>query len=195
MESSSPREAAAALLLRQRLRSLFFDVKKLSYDRPVVFSSYERFCRGTSMTVAQLTALEDLRDGCTLMRTQDDITTCVILYNEAQKNLRRRNFTLAHELGHIYLGHKEDNNQNETEANIFASEFVMPSSLVAELARKQGFWPNAQQLCSIFNISTEAATMRLDYIADYRPLSAAEQALPLRFGGLLPSSHGAVVDI
>lgn len=41
-------------------------------------------------------------------------------------NSPRQRFTLCHEIGHIILDHKEQSNNNEKEANEFASELMFP---------------------------------------------------------------------
>ena len=61
-----------------------------------------------------------------------------IRYNSTHSNTRNR-FTVAHEIGHLLLGHTSDcgrgmesNSPLETEANQFAAELLMPLSLLKE---------------------------------------------------------------
>lgn len=57
----------------------------------------------------------------------------LIYYN----NLKDRStikFTLAHELGHIVLGHKEDNEVANKEANCFARNFICPIPIIDGLS-------------------------------------------------------------
>lgn len=49
----------------------------------------------------------------------------VIYYNE-QKDETTKRFTLAHELGHIILGHTQDNEKENKEANCFARNLLCP---------------------------------------------------------------------
>lgn len=96
--------------------------------------------------------------------------TVGVLYNKNQPQVRQR-FTVAHELGHLVLGHTVGVNQHnelinlsadepiEVEANIFAAELLMPfdwlkkepkngQNVIDELARK-------------YQVSTEAMGWRL----------------------------------
>ena len=87
-----------------------------------------------------------------------------IIYNDTE-NSRRCRFTIAHELGHIFLGHllintpeyktfaiRED---NESEANVFARDLLAPACVLHEL---KVF--TARDIANLCNISLEAATYR-----------------------------------
>ena len=81
----------------------------------------------------------------------------------------RDNFTVAHELGHIYLNHRPDDNgvfrrsgkstQEEIEANLFAAEFLMPKDKFTEAAQKFDFDENS--LANEFEVSKTAALVRM----------------------------------
>lgn len=181
--------------MTQRLRSLFLDVTKLRYDHPILFRPYGVFCRETRMTLAQLREQADLRDGCMLRRTRGGTTVSIVLYNEEQPNIRRRNFTLAHEIGHIYLGHEEDATEEETEANMFASELLMPTGLVWELFRRTRGVLSPDDLCQVFAVSRQAAANRLRGMGkQYRP-SPLDKAIVNHLGRLLPNIDGPVIDL
>ena len=117
---------AIRLLLNQRLYSLRIDVLKLKYDKLIIFDTLSHYCSTTRATLDELTAHTDLRDGCTLNVLGPDGTLHIVLYNESTFNPGRRSFTLAHEVGHIYLEHQNDTHNNEAEANCFASTLLMP---------------------------------------------------------------------
>ncbi len=61
----------------------------------------------------------------------------VIGYND-NKNIHRQRFTVAHEIGHMILRHttshvyldSDSNKPEETEANQFAAELLMPTSML-----------------------------------------------------------------
>lgn len=55
-----------------------------------------------------------------------------VIYNE-KKDYTTIRFTLAHELGHIILGHQKDDNNENKEANCFARNFLCPIPAVTEL--------------------------------------------------------------
>ncbi len=75
----------------------------------------------------------------------------------------RRRFTIAHEIGHLLLGHacndrQDDGSHNETEANIFAAELLMPLSLI-----KKDFASlhDVGELSKLYRVSAESVTIRL----------------------------------
>jgi hypothetical protein len=195
MKADKAREAAAELLLRQRLRSLFLDVTKLRYDRPILFRTYRDFCRETRMTLEELTANGRLPDGFTLKPVQDDNTPCVILYNEQQQNLRRRNFTLAHEVGHIYLDHRDDSGKNEAEANRFASELLMPEALLREMVSRLGRPLTAVDVIETFALSRQAANLRLRELGFLGIPTAQDQEILHRFSPLLPNYDDPIINL
>lgn len=103
---------------------------------------------------------------------------------EASASPRRRRFTIAHEVGHFRMhlpivgvfpdrpqdiaevtvdvrsGDRDsDHQRREREANIFASELLMPEPLVVEHARATGF--NLAALSERFDVSVPAMRLRL----------------------------------
>lgn len=81
----------------------------------------------------------------------------IILINPANSTLERNRFTIAHEIGHIYLQHVSTNNKLiEKEANMFASRILMPMFLIKELNIT-----SAEELAKISQVSIEAATWRM----------------------------------
>jgi len=101
------------------------------------------------------------------------------IYVNDKDNEPRRNFTIAHELGHHFLHIKDDvkdivvsfrglKNKTEREADIFAAELLMPKELVISEYRKLPF-PTANYLSGLFDVSILAMKYRLkelelDYI-------------------------------
>lgn len=85
----------------------------------------------------------------------------MVLINRIQSANRMR-FSIAHELGHIFLGHdnRRDVDTVHQEANIFAAELLMPSDhishLVANLGRK-----DIRRLAEFYFVSEEAIKVRL----------------------------------
>lgn len=106
--------------------------------------------------------LQDGVSGVTIVNGND----FVIIYRDAESS-RRCRFTIAHELGHIALGHLTVDStayrtfaiQNDTEssANVFARDLLAPACVLHELQVLTA--PEISQLC---NISLEAATFRAD---------------------------------
>ena len=104
-----------------------------------------------------------------LLKTNKEHT---IVINKNQ-NLRRKRFTLAHEIGHYLLGHlsnvdfgltcrnsksAEGIDIEEIEANTFAAELLVPEMLIRE-------WHKANKsphfLAEIFNVSESVINYRL----------------------------------
>lgn len=87
-----------------------------------------------------------------------------IIYNDTEPSTRCR-FTIAHELGHIFLGHLMINktayrtfqlsDENEIAANVFVRDLLAPACVLHELHALQ-----AADIARLCNISLEAATYR-----------------------------------
>lgn len=74
-----------------------------------------------------------------------------IVFNNEMPEGRIR-FSLAHELGHIALGHTRSTSTTESEANFFASNFLAPRIAIHFAKCK-----NQNDVSKIFNITHEAA--------------------------------------
>lgn len=112
----------------------------------------------------------------------------VIFYNQSRPLCRRR-FTVAHELGHLALGHAALPGSRpahgppaERAANAFAGELLAPSCVLLALAVDSA--PQIARLCAL---SPQAAAVRMDQLrragpGPLAPLSPAGQRLCRRFG-------------
>ena len=75
----------------------------------------------------------------------------------------RRRFTIAHEIGHLLLNHTCTGKQNdgthyETEANVFASELLVPRGLIKkDFARLQ----DARELSKLYRVSDQTISIAL----------------------------------
>ena len=83
----------------------------------------------------------------------------IVCYNEQMASNRIR-FSLAHELGHIILGHVTDEKEKEIEANYFASNLLSP-----RMAIHYAHCKNVNDVVKIFKLSEQAASNAFD---DYR---------------------------
>lgn len=99
-----------------------------------------------------------------------------VIYINTRDHPNRQRFTIAHEIGHHYLGHTRDGvtkfrdnpnhystgyqNPVELEANEFAAELLMPSEAIIALIERKGI-TNPTQLASIFDVSESAMYWRL----------------------------------
>lgn len=84
----------------------------------------------------------------------------IIAYNDrkAAKNSRRMLFTLAHELGHVWLDHTELSDLAEKEANFFAKYLITNPILIEQL---KCFSP--EQIMHDLGCGYETATYGLNY--------------------------------
>lgn len=94
-----------------------------------------------------------------------------IHFNPRDASVRQR-FTIAHELGHIALGHTANGTRYrddfssaardwaEIEANGFAAELLMPAEAVRRVVRS-GRFASIQAMAQLFNVSGTAMTYRL----------------------------------
>lgn len=90
----------------------------------------------------------------------------MIFYNDIDCTIGRQRFTVAHELGHVLLGHTPSrhnrepspaDNPKETAANVFASRLLAPACVL---------WgcgvTNAEQVAKLSDISLPAAQFRME---------------------------------
>lgn len=94
------------------------------------------------------------------------------IYVNAENSLTRRRFTVAHELGHYFLHHDDGQELNyldlrstkstieETEANRFAAELLMPEEQVRNEYSNLLF-PTVDALARKFQVSKQAMKYRL----------------------------------
>ena len=182
-------ELARELLLRQKPARLPVKVERLIFDRNLVIDSLERYCALTGDTLERLCAgaYAALKDGCVLVKQRKNRKIYIILYNNRVGSLRRRNFTLAHEVGHIYLEHQEDGPEEERQANAFAAELLMPRVLASEYLKMLGDSPDpAFALAQTFSVSMSMARLRLRSIAREETCAALEKELLTRYRTALP---------
>jgi Zn-dependent peptidase ImmA (M78 family) len=95
----------------------------------------------------------------------------MVIEVEAHTHPHRQRFTIAHELGHYLLGHSpvfcvfddrdtsDPRRINEYQANIFASELLMPDAWIRERWREL---TDVQAMARAFYVSPEAMFRRLD---------------------------------
>jgi len=188
-------QMARELLLSQKTVRLPISVERLSFERNVVIDSLEHYCVMTDSTMQQLCAGNDavLKDGCTLVRRQGNKNIYVILYNARTGPVRRQSFTLAHEVGHIYLGHQEDDPESERQANAFAAELLLPQVLAAKFLNglPDGTDPVAA-LARAFAVSLSMARQNWLKLAP-RDYTDQERQLLLRYEIALPHKDAPVL--
>ena len=131
-------------------------------EQDIIVCSYQEFSKSTGVSLKDLSLNGKLGDGFFVSGIRGFRT--MIFYNAAIYTPRVR-FTLIHEVGHIMLNHNRNAKIEESEANFFASQFLMPSAIILEL-RIRGYNPDVNKLCRIFNVSQAAANIKLNHLAE-----------------------------
>ncbi len=83
---------------------------------------------------------------------------CWYIYYNDEKNYKRINNTIMHEIGHIVLDHTEDSELAEKEVNFFAKYALCPPVLI----HKYKLF-NPEDISDAFEISYEASIYALEY--------------------------------
>ncbi len=99
--------------------------------------------------------------------TQNRGASIFILYNDERPLVRKR-FSVAHELGHLYLGHLHGNSStyldaisfDEFEANTFAAHLLMPPTLLRDDIRAGK--KDVEGLAKKYQVSVEAMWWQID---------------------------------
>lgn len=151
---------ATKLLYRQNVSNRILDIQNLTYDKSIIFDSIQNYCQLTRQPIANFLSEEKqmLKDGCTIYLPEYDCY--IVLYNAEIHCFEHLNWTLAHEVGHIYLGHTDDGDLEEVEAHYFASQLFMPDFTLKMMSKHYG--PvTAEDIIEIFGVSAPAAKKRV----------------------------------
>ena len=105
-----------------------------------------------------------------------DGNSAIILINSYLENLGRKRFTIAHELGHFIIPNHNNttyqcdrfrieefgNRNQETEANIFASELLFPTKEAKEIVRKHSVSSSLiEKHAELYGMSLSAVAVKL----------------------------------
>lgn len=131
---------------------------------PVKVSRIAKQADITLLRNSAVNLLTQNESGTTLMQNDK----LYIIYADEQSPQRCR-FTIAHELGHIFLGHLFSKDGNgfattddaEHSANVFARDLLAPACVLHELHAT-----NAAAIANLCDISLEAATYRAERMAE-----------------------------
>jgi len=155
--TSRPKSAAA----RHSADALLRDAK--IKEAPVRISDVVRYVPDRyNLTVAGWHDLPDKVDALT--RKEAGIT--IIGYNN-KVSVTRQKFSVAHELGHLYMGHLHGQSSidlnstanDEVEANQFAAQLIMPPAMLRKDI-KEGL-KDPKQLAKKYGVSEEAMWWKL----------------------------------
>ena len=126
--------------------------------------TYDEVMAKAGMPVRYLFKMEHMKnqDAVTLRHVFENGTIGYELFYDSHANPSRRQFTLAHELGHILLHHHMENEEEEKEANHFASFLLMPRPALELFAGDVRDTSEILELTTtVFSVSASAAQIAL----------------------------------
>ena len=147
---------ATKLLLQQDLDSLYIDIRKFKFDRPIIIDSYQHYAEVTHRSFYDFYC--DEQNGCGVFKLRSGLN--VILYDDDETCETRKHWGIVHEVGHIYLNHDSDERTEEIEAHFFTAQITMPEVALLYAYKCQGNL-SAEDIHNNFNASLESACRRV----------------------------------
>lgn len=188
-------DKVAGLLLEQRLHRLPVNPQKLGYPFTVIFDTLEGYASNSTAILRDLKSHPYLQDGVAIRLPQKE-DHFLVLYNP-EKSKGRTSFTLAHEIGHIILGHLDkqiSDDADEKFADMFSAELLMPRCLIKKLVQQYGkAWAISQN--RIFGVSAYALAVRVNSLNHSFEMSEKESALLKIYSAFLPVPNQPIVTI
>ncbi len=180
------RQLSAKLLLAQNNLSPVIDVRDMVLPKNIFILSFDEYSRITGYPVKELTHNGTYIDGYTIIADNMKIVLYSSKYDFSCP--QRLRFSLAHEIGHIFLGHTKDDDKSEEEANYFASQVVAHDAIVVSMLT--GNWNvDLDFIRDQLGISWDTAILKLKYInRNKRAYSSAEYQLFTKYKYLF-STH------
>lgn len=128
--------------------------------------TYSEFAKRHNLSFEEFFQLAPSNFGFTII--EPSTKRYLIIYNE-QKDEPIVRFTLAHELGHIVLGHTKDNEKENKEANCYARNYLCPIPAIVEMNLK-----TINDYVECFYISEPMAEVAVDFRGcDYRNITTS----------------------
>ena len=164
-------------------------------SRTIRCEAYSVYMEKYGCTLQDVEAFADSEDGVCFYKPSSE--KYLILYNDVDPNKRlRKRFTVAHELGHIFLEHltksgttimhrgemsDEEYKAYEREADVFARNLLSPAPLADMIMKiSPDGWKN-RNIETAFSISNRAANVRINFlITDLRSYNSRMMAYTAR---------------
>lgn len=152
-ETNKARIAFARKKARQLLQEA--DLK----EPPIILNKVIQYLRKTQPLIVQKWSFGDQTDGIQITAGDE----AFIGYND-DRHPNRKRFTVAHEIGHLILGHTQQNydssdkSLDDVEANQFAAELLMPLEMLKNDIK---IIKNVKELAKKYIVSEEAMWRRL----------------------------------
>lgn len=162
------RSKAEAILKKYSLKKPFIDVFDIAQGE------------GIDITYFQPQNATD--EGISGFFYKDDTTKTKRIYINKADSPQRQAYTIAHELGHYFLGHKAGEysvllrqavytakkDDTEKEADKFAAELLMPKEMLEAAKKEYRLTSNDElPLAALFGVSTQAMHNRLKNLEKY----------------------------
>ncbi|ADZ82514.1 ImmA/IrrE family metallo-endopeptidase [Cellulosilyticum lentocellum] len=153
---------ATKLLAMQNIDSSKIDIMNLNYDKTIIFDTIQNYAKLTFTPIEKFINpnTQLLSEGCCVPIKENGNEIYLILYNDKSQSDEHLNWTLAHEIGHIYMGHKYDSEIQEIEAHFFAAQLLMPEYVIYKMSTLGTV--NVDDIYTMFNVSLQAAQKRLN---------------------------------
>ena len=150
-----PKKLAVKVLLRQNICSIDTDLFRLDCRSHIIIDSVQHYAQSVHRDPRDFIG-ERMAECVVFPRRGRHL----ILYNDWILSSARKRWSIAHEIGHICCCHTEDGPEQETQANDFAAELLMPQIVLRE-AISAGLVCNVQDVASLFRVSLQAAQNQL----------------------------------
>ncbi len=161
-------------ILRKKINELAYDILQ-AYNIGAPIHNIDSIVKKIGGTIEEVDSLGIFSDG-RVMKKENRFT----IYVPKHQPLQRRNFTIAHELGHlfIHMGYMIDdelwnnsdgvtfdrfgNSEGELQANEFAAAFLMPEDKYKEVMEEnsEGNEVYISKVAEYFHVSIDAAAYR-----------------------------------
>lgn len=162
--------------MRTQINALAEDIIKL-YDIPTPIDDMGRVIERLGGKLQEDEAIAGYSAGVISREGSECIFSIKI---SSQQSANRKNFIVAHELGHLFLHmgylidselweqskemtfYRKGNSETELQANEFAAAFLMPKKQYKEILDKfsEGDYVLISKVADYFNVSIDAATYR-----------------------------------
>jgi hypothetical protein len=160
---------AYGLLLSQPKENIKLPIEAeniLIPGKSVIFDTIENYSKLTNQNIYEITAGSKVIDGINIEYSPGEY---LVLHSEGASGKGRRNWTMAHEIGHILLEHKTDMPLSEIEANFFASCLLMPEALI-KLLMEHGMRIFPEDISRNFGVSFEAAERKIKTLNNFKSM-------------------------
>lgn len=155
--------------------SLLLEQPSLNGTYALAFLDYRRLKTGGRALIGSIEEYEK-RSGTVLPEGTEGVTLCrgvrtLILYEDRGCSRERVNFTVAHELGHLFLAHTSNTPLSQREANDFATSLLMPECVIRYLDRQRPMPLSPTEMTRYFAASLTACQKRRRELDGRRPLA------------------------